>query len=133
MLEQRLSLPCTDNLRLRGEAVHLVLEPGVHGVGGPHLTENVVEVAVTRLHDYQLLFVQVELGEVRLHGVGIDLLGGVQVLLLALVLEEGLEAQSLLVSSALLLPLPVLLGLHQARDLRSVVVFLHPSLQFVQS
>ena len=71
-------IDCVDlHLRLRGKAVHLLLEPGVHGVGGAHLTEDVVEVTVARLHHYQLLVVEVELGKVRLDAVRVLLLCGV--------------------------------------------------------
>ena len=65
-------IDCVDlHLRLWGKAVHLLLEPGVHGVGGAHLTEDVVEVTMARLHDYQLLIVKVELSKVSLHVVSI--------------------------------------------------------------
>ena len=43
----------------RGKVVNFLLQPRIHGVGWSHVFEHVVNEAVTGLHHYQLLNIQV--------------------------------------------------------------------------
>ena len=51
----------------RGKVVNFLLQPRIHGVGWSHVFEHVVNEAMTGLHHYQLLNIEVVIGD---HGRG---------------------------------------------------------------
>ena len=69
------------NLGLRWEIVYFRLQARIHCISWPHLPQEVVNVAVTRLHHDQLLLVQVQLGKMRLHGISLTIFSTVSCLL----------------------------------------------------